>query len=321
MPASRAKENSAGARDERDRLCQAVPGRGEGTDMLRMGHRFAAGFGALMLFLAGPALAAPDGHGWQVNLSTPATSKMADIVWFHNWLVVLITVISLFVLALLVYVCWRYRESSNPNPSRLTHHTGLEIAWTLIPVLILVVVAIPSFRILKDQLTIPKADVTLKITGKQWFWSWEYPKDAGGFAFDSIMLDDKQRLELINSGQAKPEEVPRLLAVDNVAVVPVGKVVRLQVTAADVIHKFAMPSFGLKLDAIPGRLNETWFRADKEGLFFGQCSFICGQNHAFMPIAIRVVSPERYAAWVEESKKKFARIDNAPTRVAAVSAP
>lgn len=272
--------------------------------------------------LPGIAAAAPNGQPQpaQMNLSAPATTKMADIVWFHNWLLVLITAISLFVLALLIYVCWRFSAAKNPTPSKLTHHTGLEVAWTLIPVLILVVVAIPSFRILKDQLTIPPSDITLKITGKQWYWSWEYPKDNGGFGFDQLMLDDKARLELINSGKAKADDVPRLLGVDNEAVVPVGKTIRLQVTAADVIHKFAMPAFGLKLDAIPGRLNETWFKAEQEGLFFGQCSFICGQNHAYMPIAIRVVSQERYAAWLTESQKKFAARDGAPTRVVAITA-
>jgi cytochrome c oxidase subunit 2 len=266
------------------------------------------------------ALAAPNGQPQpaQMNLPEPATTKMADIVWFHNGLLILITAISIFVLALLVYACWRFSAKRNPVPSKLTHHTGLEVAWTIIPVLILVVVAIPSFRILRDQLVIPPSDITLKVTGKQWYWSWEYPKDGGGFGFDSLMLDDKQRLELVNSGKAKPEEVPRLLGVDNEAVVPVGKIVRLQVTAADVIHKFALPAFGLKIDAIPGRLNETWFKAEKEGLYFGQCSFICGQNHAYMPIAIRVVSAERYAAWLTDSQKKFARLNAAPTKVASV---
>ncbi len=272
------------------------------------------------MMIAGFATAAPLGQpqSGQMNLSPPATSKMADIVWFHNWLIVLITAISVFVLALLVYVCWRFSAAKNPVPSKLTHHTGLEVAWTIIPVLILVVVAIPSFRILRDQLVIPASDITLKVTGKQWLWTWEYPKDNGGFEFNSLMLDDKERLELINSGKAKADEVPRLLGVDNEAVVPVGKTVRLQVTAADVIHKFALPAFGLKIDAIPGRLNETWFKADKEGLYFGQCSFICGQNHAYMPLAIRVVSEERYTAWIAESQKKFASRDGASTKVAAV---
>ncbi len=273
--------------------------------------------------LSGFALATPNGQPQpaQMNLPAPATNKMADIVWFHNWLLVLITAISVFVLVLLVYACWRFSAKRNPVPSKLTHHTGLEVAWTIIPVLILVVVAIPSFRILRDQLVLPPADVTIKVTGKQWYWSWEYPKDGGAFGFDALMLDDKQRLELVNSGKAKPNEVPRLLGVDNEALVPVGKIVRLQVTAADVIHKFALPAFGLKIDAIPGRLNETWFKAETEGLYFGQCSFICGQNHAYMPIAIRVVSQERYAAWLVESQKKFAAVDGAPTRVASVTSP
>lgn len=275
------------------------------------------------ILLSGIAFAAPNGQPQpgQMNLPAPATNKMADIVWFHNWLLVLITAISVFVLVLLVYACWRFSAKRNPVPSKLTHHTGLEVAWTIIPVLILVVVAIPSFRILRDQLVLPPADVTIKVTGKQWYWSWEYPKDGGAFGFDALMLDDKQRLELVNTGKAKADEVPRLLGVDNEALVPVGKIVRLQVTAADVIHKFALPAFGLKIDAIPGRLNETWFKAETEGLYFGQCSFICGQNHAYMPIAIRVVSQERYTAWLAESQKKFAAVDGAPTRVAAVTSP
>jgi cytochrome c oxidase subunit II len=287
-----------------------------------------AGGAAMMLSAAGAASAAPNGQPQpgQLNLPAPATSKMADIVWFHDWLIILITIISLFVLALLVYVCVRFNAKANPTPSKLTHHAGLEVAWTVIPVLILVVVAIPSFRILKDQLTIPPSDITIKVTGVQWAWQWEYPKDSGGFKFRSDMLEEPARLAAINSGQRKLEETPRLLAVNNEALVPVGKVVRLQVTAADVIHKFALPAFGLKLDAIPGRLNETWFKADKEGLYYGQCSFICGQNHAFMPIAIRVVSAERYAQWLEEAKKNpdFEQLNTAsvpapaPTRVAAV---
>jgi cytochrome c oxidase subunit 2 len=283
-------------------------------------NRAAAALAAVTTALfSGTAFGAPNGAPGQMNLSAPASNKMAEIVWFHNYLLILITAISLFVLALLLYACWRYAEKRNPVPSRLTHHAGLEVAWTIIPVLILVVIAIPSFRLLRDQLVIPPSDVTLKITGKQWFWTWEYPKDGGGFTFDQIMLDDKQRLELINSGKAQAQDVPRLLAVDNEAVIPVNKVVRLQVTAGDVIHKFAMPAFGLKLDAIPGRLNELWFKAEREGVFYGQCSHVCGENHAFMPIAIRVVSEERYAAWLAEAQKKFASRDGATTKVAAAA--
>jgi cytochrome c oxidase subunit 2 len=164
-----------------------------------------------------------------------------------------------------------------------------------VPVLILVAIAVPSFRLLFFQLNIPEADITIKATGKQWYWSYAYP-DNGKFEFDSLMLQDKDR----KAGQ------PRLLSVDNEMVVPVNKVIRVQTTASDVIHSFAVPSFGIKIDAIPGRLNETWFKAEREGMYYGQCSELCGKNHAFMPIAVRVVSEREFTAWVEDAKKKFA---------------
>jgi cytochrome c oxidase subunit II len=252
-----------------------------------------------------------------IDLQDPVTEVAEYIHWFHNWLVVLITVISVFVLGLLVYVAWRFNEKANPVPSKTTHHALLEVAWTVIPVLILVVVAIPSFRLLRMQLEIPQADMTLKVTGKQWYWSYDYAKDSGAISFDSLMLDEKQRAEAISGGKIAAAEAPRQLAVDNEAVVPVGKIVKLQITAADVIHKFALPSFGVKIDAIPGRLNETWFKAEKEGIYYGQCSFICGQNHAYMPIAIRVVSQEKYTAWLADAKKKFASAEDATRSVAA----
>jgi cytochrome c oxidase subunit II len=254
---------------------------------------------------------------WQLNLQNPVTEVAAYINWFHDWLNVIIFIISIFVLGLLIYVAWRFNEKANPTPSKTTHNALLEVAWTVIPVLILVVIAIPSFRLLKLQLEIPQADVTVKVTGKQWYWSYEYPQDAGAFTFDSIMLDETQRAEAIRTNKIAAAEAPKLLAVDNEAVVPVGKVVRVQVTAADVIHKFTVPSFGVKIDAIPGRLNETWFKADREGIYYGQCSFICGQNHAYMPIAFRVVSAERYAAWLAESKQKYANATDAAGKVAA----
>jgi cytochrome c oxidase subunit II len=252
-----------------------------------------------------------------IDLQDPVTEVAAYIHWFHNWLVVLITIISLFVLGLLVYVAWRFNEKANPVPSKTTHHALLEVAWTVIPVLILVVVAIPSFRLLRMQLEIPQADMTVKVTGKQWYWSYDYAKDSGAISFDSLMLDEKDRAAAISSGKIPAAEAPKQLAVDNEAVVPVGKIVKLQITAADVIHKFTVPSFGVKIDAIPGRLNETWFKADKEGIYYGQCSFICGQNHAYMPIAFRVVSQEKYAAWLVEAKKKFASAEDATRSVAA----
>jgi len=227
---------------------------------------------------------------WEYKLQGSVTEVMDYITWFHNWLFVLITIITLFVLALLVIVVIKFNAKANPVPSRTTHNTLIEVAWTLIPVLILVTVAIPSFRLLFLELDIPKADLTIKATGKQWYWSYAYP-DNGKFEFDSLMAQEKQ---------------PRLLGVDNEMVVPVNKVVRVQTTGADVIHSFAVPAFGIKIDAIPGRLNETWFKATKTGMFYGQCSELCGKDHAFMPIAVRVVSDQEFSAWVEDAKKKFA---------------
>jgi len=227
---------------------------------------------------------------WQYNLQESGSPVMENIAWFHSLLLVIITVITLFVLALLVIVMVKFNAKANPTPSRTTHHTLLEVAWTLIPVLILMAIVIPSFRLLFLELDLPKADLTIKATGKQWYWSYAYP-DNGKFEFDSLMAADKQ---------------PRLLGVDNEMVVPVNKVIRVQTTGADVIHSFAVPSFGVKIDAIPGRLNETWFKATKVGMYYGQCSELCGKDHAFMPIAVRVVNDQEFASWVETAKKKFA---------------
>jgi len=227
---------------------------------------------------------------WEFKLQGSASPVMDTITWFHNFLFVLITCITLFVLALLIIVIVKFNARANPVPSRTTHNTLIEVAWTLIPVMILVGIAVPSFRLLFEQLDIPKADLTVKATGKQWYWSYAYP-DNGKFEFDSLLAKDKQ---------------PRLLGVDNEMVVPVNKIVRVQTTGADVIHSFAVPAFGIKIDAIPGRLNETWFKATKTGMFYGQCSELCGKDHAFMPIAVRVVSDQEFAAWVETAKKKYA---------------
>ncbi|WP_035669887.1 cytochrome c oxidase subunit II [Bradyrhizobium liaoningense] len=227
---------------------------------------------------------------WEWTLQQSGSPVMDNIVWFHNFLFVLITLITLFVLALLVIVVVKFNAKANPVPSRTTHNTLIEVAWTLVPVLILVGISVPSFRLLFLQLDIPKADLTVKATGKQWYWSYAYP-DNGKFEFDSLMAQDKQ---------------PRLLGVDNEMVVPVNKVIRVQTTGADVIHAFALPAFGVKIDAIPGRLNETWFKATKTGMYYGQCSELCGKDHAFMPIAIRVVDDQEFASWVETAKKKFA---------------
>jgi len=247
---------------------------------------------------------------WETGLQEAGTPVMQDLIWFHDLLLYVITIITAFVLALLAVIVVRFNRRANPNPSRTTHNTLLEVAWTVIPVCILVFIAIPSFRLLFFEQNIPPADVTVKATGKQWFWSYGYP-DQGKFEFDSLMLDDKDR----------KADQPRLLSVDNEMVVPVDKVIRVQVTGADVIHSFAVPSFGIKIDAIPGRLNETWFKATREGMYYGQCSELCGKNHAFMPIAVRVVSEKEFTAWVEEAKKKYARGDDAgPTAVASADA-
>ena len=254
----------------------------------------------------GVALAAQPAP-WELGLQPAATPVMEQIIWFHNILLVIITVITVFVLALLVYVMVKFNAKANPTPSKTTHHALLEVAWTVLPVLILTVIAIPSFRLLFTQLDLPPADVTIKATGKQWFWSYNYP-DAGGFEFDSLMVAEKD----LKPGQ------PRLLAVDNEVVVPVNKNIRIITTGADVIHAFAVPSFGIKIDSIPGRINETWFRAQREGVYYGQCSELCGKDHAFMPIAVRVVNDAAYAAWIEEAKKKFASdTSGRPTAVAA----
>lgn len=258
----------------------------------RVGRRLLGLAAASAVILASGAAFAELGQPspWEYNLQPSASPVMDNIHWFHNVLVTIITVITLFVLALLIAVMVKFNARANPVPSRTTHNTLIEVAWTLIPVLILVGIAVPSFRLLFLELDVPKADLTIKATGKQWYWSYAYP-DNGKFEFDSLMAQDKQ---------------PRLLGVDNEMVVPVGKVIRVQTTGADVIHSFAVPAFGIKIDAIPGRLNETWFKAEKTGMYYGQCSELCGKDHAFMPIAVRVVTDQEFTAWVEDAKKKYA---------------
>jgi len=237
-------------------------------------------------------------HPKQLGLQAAATPVMEELTLFHDWLLVIISVITVFVLVLLLICMVRFNRRSNPTPSRTTHNTLIEVIWTVVPIMILTGIAIPSFKLLFYQQNIPPADLTIKAQGNQWYWNYSYP-DNGKFEFDSRMLDDNDR------PKQKPNE-PRLLAVDNDVVVPVNKVVRVQVTGADVIHSFAVPSFGVKIDAIPGRLNETWFKATREGVYYGQCSELCGKDHAFMPIAVRVVSDQEFASWTEAAKKKFA---------------
>ena len=247
---------------------------------------------------------------WQLGLQDAASPVMVDITWFHDFLLWIITGITAFVLILLLIVIVRFNARANPTPSRTTHNSLLEVAWTILPVVILVAIAIPSFRLLFVQLDVPKPDLTVKATGKQWYWSYNYP-DNGNFEFDSLIVEDKD----LKPGQ------PRLLTVDNEMVVPVNKVVHVLVTGADVIHSFAVPSLGVRIDAVPGRLNDTWFRATSEGLFHGQCSELCGKDHAYMPITVRVVSDAEFAAWVETEKKNAGLKGVQPTAVAAAGAP
>jgi cytochrome c oxidase subunit 2 len=244
---------------------------------------------------------------WQMNFQQSATPVMDDIVRFHTGLLYTIVAIAGFVLVLLLIVIVRFNARSNPTPSRTTHNTMLEVAWTVIPVVILVAIAVPSFRLLFLQLNTPQADLTVKATGKQWFWTYSYP-DNGKFEFDSVMIRDVTKLRA---------DQPRLLGVDNEMVVPVNKTVRVITTGAEVIHAFAVPSFGVKIDSVPGRINETWFKATREGIYYGQCSELCGKDHSAMPIAVRVVSEQAFATWVDEAKRKWARDDSAPTNFAA----
>jgi cytochrome c oxidase subunit 2 len=246
---------------------------------------------------------------WETGMQEMVTELGQNVSNFHTYLVWLITVICVFVLALLLVIVFRFNENKNPVPSKTTHNSLLEVAWTIIPVLILVAIAIPSFRLLRQQLVPPQADLVVKVTGYSWYWGYEYPADqGGGFKFDSNMIADAKDL--------KPDQ-PRLLGADNAMVVPVGKVVRVQVTSADVMHSFTVPSFYFKVDAIPGRLNEVWFKAEKEGVYYGQCSELCGNGHPYMPIEVRVVSEQQYAAWLTEAKQRYASTDgSAPVKFA-----
>jgi len=239
-------------------------------------------------------------HPWQIDLQTAFSPVMGRIHDFHQLVLVIITAIVLVVLCILTYIIVRFNSAKNPVPSKTSHNTLLEFVWTVVPVIILVVIAVPSLKLLYFANVAPQYDMTLKVTGHQWYWSYTYP-DHGDFSFDSIPIpaDDLQ------PGQ------PRLLSVDNPVVLPVGATVQVLVASDDVIHNWAVPSLGLKKDATPGRLNETWVRVEQEGVFYGMCSELCGVNHYFMPIQVLGVSKEAFAAWVEQSKEKFAKRDGA----------
>ena len=252
-------------------------------------------------------------HDWQMGFQDAASPVQQHIESLHSLVLWIITIITLFVAGLLVYVIWRFNAVKHPNPTRTSHNTFLEVAWTVLPVLILVVIAIPSFRLVYYEDRTANADLTIKVTGHQWFWEYTYP-DNGNVDFSSYYVKDEDR---------KPEQL-RLLDVDNPLVLPVGKNVRILITGADVIHSFFIPSFGVQRYAIPGRTIETWVRVDKPGQYYGECNQICGTNHSFMPISIRVVTPEEFTTWVAEAKTKFASAAPAPahdTRLADAAAP
>lgn len=269
-------------------------------------NRFLAPAGVLYSVLASAAAhAAP--KLWEATFQPAATPVMASITEFHHLLLVIITLIVALVLGLLIYVMFRFREGRNPVPTRTTHNTLIEVIWTVVPIIILVIIAVPSFKQLYMNDVVPKADMTLKATGHQWYWSYDYP-DNGKISFDA---------NLVQKEDLKPGQF-RLLETDNVVVVPVNATVRLQVTSDDVIHSWAMPAFGVKIDAVPGRLNESWFKVTREGTYYGQCSELCGVNHGFMPIRVDAVSKEKFDAWVAkqrkaqapaESGRSFARLD------------
>lgn len=273
-----------------------------------------AGFSAL--FAAGNAMAGQP-VDWQTRLQPAATAIMRQITWFEVYTLWFIIPITLLVLALLIVVLVKFRASKNPVASRTSHNTLIEVIWTVGPVVILLFLAIPSFQLLTAQYTPgEEPKLTVKATGNQWNWDYEYQTEAP-LSFNSAMLKEDARDA---SGKADKALYPRLLAVDNEMVVPVNTTVRILVTATDVIHAFALPAFGVKVDAVPGRINETWFKADKEGIFYGQCSEVCGMDHAFMPIAIRVVAEDKYNAWMAQAKTDLtgankaliASIDRAP---------
>jgi cytochrome c oxidase subunit 2 len=258
----------------------------------------------ILSFFFGSAVLANQPKDYQLGFQPAATSLMKDLAWLHDYILLpVIIAISVFVLFLLIYIVIKFRESKNPQPSKTTHNTLLEVVWTVIPCLILVVIAVPSFKLLYKQEVIPKADVTIKAIGYQWYWGYEYPDEK--IAFESVMIESKN---------LKPGQL-RLLSTDTKIVIPVNKVVKVLITSNDVNHAWTVPAFGVKKDAIPGKVNQIWFNVEKEGVYYGQCSELCGIKHAFMPIEVHVVSDEKYAAWLVEAKKKFA-MEESTNRIA-----
>ena len=254
----------------------------------------------------------PSGTGFQ-----PAVTELArDLQWLDGMLLIIITAISLFVVFLLGYVIFRFNRKANPEPSSFTHNTPVEVAWTVVPIVILVFIGAFSIPVLFKQQVIPDGDINIKVTGYQWYWGYEYTDH--GFGFDSMLIGDGKVLtpeveeELIEAGYSKDEF---LLATDTAVVVPVDKVVVMQVTGADVIHSWTIPAFGVKQDAVPGRLGQLWFEAEKEGVYFGQCSELCGKDHAYMPITVKVVSQENYEAWLSGAIEEFAGLEEIDSKI------
>ena len=269
-----------------------------------LGERLLAGLFAAAgaALIAGPAAA---GSGQpspkQIIFQEAVTPVAHDIHWLHDYVNIIIFIITAFVLALMLFVMWRFSEKRNPVPSRTTHNTTVEILWTVLPVFVLVAIAIPSFKLLYFQYSFPPPDLTVKAIGNAWNWTHEFPDQ--GIKVDSVMLNDKDREDAVKAGMPA-NQVPRNLAVDNEVLVPVDKVVHVLVTSNDVIHAWTIPSFGSKVDAVPGRITATWFKAMKEGIYFGQCSELCGKDHAFMPIAVRVVKDQVFNDWTAALKAK-----------------
>jgi cytochrome c oxidase subunit 2 len=262
-------------------------------------------------FVTPDALFGQPTGGW--NLQTPVTPIGEEAYFLTNYIMnPIMVVVAAFVFALLVWVVLRYRAGANPVASKTSHNTTIEVVWTVVPVLILAVIAVPSFRLLANQYDPPKADLTIKAIGHQWYWEYEYP-DQGGFSFDAVMLTDEE---------SAARGSPKLLDTDNRVVVPVGATVKVLTTASDVMHSFAIPSFWVKMDAVPGRINETWFKVEREGVYFGQCSELCGTKHAFMPIAIEVVSKPAFDAWVRAKQEENGiEVAAAPVEAQAPAAP
>lgn len=257
--------------------------------------RILAGLAAAAAVLSGAATRAAQPESWQMDFQPAATAIMEEIAWFEDYTLWFIVPITLLVLGLLGYCMLRFRATANPVPSRTSHNTLIEVLWTVGPVVVLLAIAIPSFQLLSNQYEYPEEPaLTIKATGVQWNWEYEYQIEEP-LTYTSFMLKDGDRAA---AGKEDRAAYPRLLAVDNEVVVPVNTTVRMLVTAGDVLHAFAMPAFGIKIDAVPGRINETWFKAGKEGLYYGQCSELCGKDHAFMPIAVRVVAQDQYEAWL-----------------------